>query len=397
MPSPVTVSYPSRHTLDQFDVCIVGAGVIGLAIAWQLSRAKRNGKSLSVVVLEQAPGFGQHISSHNSEVIHAGIYYPPDSLKASLCVAGRQRLYQFCQDYRVNHRRLGKFIIAGPHEEAALNMLLQNARSSGVASLTPVSSVQFVASEPAVRASHVLFSPDSGILDSHGFMQTLLDLAVMTGVIFAPRSRVTLVSPQQESFVVCCDIERSEPGAPEPYRFQSRIVINCAGLQAQALAENIEGLDKASIPRLHPCKGTYFIYRGKSPFKHLIYPMPEAGVRGLGIHGTLDLASQLRFGPNTEYVDALDYSVDPGLRTVYAEAIRTYFPSIETERLFPAYSGIRPKLSGPDAGFRDFEIQDETRHRVPGLIQLFGIESPGLTASLAIAELVEGRLKDLTS
>ena len=390
MPAAV-VGKPSS---DQFDVCIVGAGVIGLAIAWRLSIA-RHSRPLSIVLLEQEASFGQHISSRNSEVIHAGIYYPPDSLKARLCLRGRQQLYEFCEQYSVPHRRVGKYIVAQTGEQPALEALHGNALASGVNNLKLVDKNSLLIAEPALRADHGMYSPDSGIIDSHSLMQTLLTLCTQSGTIYSPRSTVMEVSRRRDLFIVSSKHMANPSAAAENYQFSASVVINSCGLEATKLAAQIDGLDPADIPVVYPCKGSYYSYSGKSPFQHLIYPLPEPGMRGLGIHATLDMAGQLRFGPNAEYIDKLDYAVDCGLQDLYSAAIRRYFPALEAGRLLPTYSGIRPKLSAAGDAAADFLIQDEKQHGLEGLIQLFGIESPGLTASLAIAETVEAKVRDL--
>lgn len=376
--------------MDQFDLCIIGGGVIGLSVARQLHwRLRDNSKPLRSVLLEQATAFGQGISSRNSEVIHAGIYYPAGSLKARLCVQGRQQLYQFCHDFNVPHRRTGKLIIAPQDRVAELLSLQENARQCGVENLLWLDQPRLASLEPQVRGGAALLSPDSGIIDSHHYMQTLLTQSEQLGLLFSPRSKVTKVARAKGGYVV-----HSSHGlqGEQEYQFFCRSLVNCAGLFAGLVAEKIEGLPSNAIPRMYPCKGSYFSYRGKSPFSHLVYPLPEANVKGLGVHGTLDMAGQLKFGPDAEYVEKFEYEVDAAKRQLFAQAIRQYFPQLDAERLEPAYSGIRPKLSGPGQGFADFLLQDDTVHGLPGLLQCFGIESPGLTASLALGDLVAEKL-----
>jgi L-2-hydroxyglutarate oxidase LhgO len=243
--------------------------------------------------------------------------------------------------------------------------------------------------ESSVSAVAALHSPVSGIIDSHAYMTSLLQQAETLGVVYAPRTRVEAIGNGGSGFVIDASIAvRGQPGTREPYRFSAATVVNCTGLHATALAERISGVSAASIPRHHYCKGDYFSYLGRNPFQRLIYPMPEADSAGLGIHATLDLGGRVRFGPDTEYIEQAHYHIDPGKAVTFAARIRDYFPAIEAELLKPDYAGIRPKLTGPGEPAADFKIQDYREHGVPGLIQLFGIESPGLTASLAIAELV---------
>ncbi|MEX2130216.1 MAG: NAD(P)/FAD-dependent oxidoreductase [Pseudohongiellaceae bacterium] len=378
--------------MDQFDVCIVGAGAVGLAIARQLLCNGGDSKHLKLVLLEQNSKYGQGISSRNSEVIHAGIYYPPGSLKAKLCVRGRHLLYEYCSRYKVPCKQTGKLIIAQEVEQTALLALRNNAVASGVDDLEWVDKARLHKLESAVHAEHALYCPHSGIIDGHQFMQTMLFEAESAGLMYVPRTSVIKIKQADLGFMVT---STSQQQPEESFQFRSTVVINSCGLDAQNLAMHIDGLAVELIPPIFPCKGSYFEYRGKSPFRHLVYPLPESGIRSLGIHGTLDLAGQLRFGPDAEFVDELDYTVDPGARDKFAEAIRNYFPTLEKERLVPAYSGIRPKLSGPGQGFADFMIQDESEHGMQGLLQLFGIESPGLTASLALGEMIQSRVVKL--
>ena len=382
--------------MDKFDVCIAGAGVVGLAIAYQFACSPRY-KNKSIVVLEQESGFGQHASSRNSEVIHAGIYYPEGSLKASLCVRGKELLYEHCRRYDIPHRRLGKLIVAQAGEESGLEALQSGAEANGVDDLRLIGQSALRVREPALSAACALLSPSTGIIDSHAFMQSLLHLAEQAGVQFAPYTCVRSVSTSSQGFVVDTRISvgvgvGAGAGA-EDYRFHSETFINCAGLEAQRLAARIDGVRAGSIPELHLCKGDYFIYRGSNPFSQLIYPLPETNTQGLGIHSTVDLGGRLRFGPDSQYVDTPDYQVDGGKATRFADAVKCYFPGVEVARLAPAYSGIRPKLAAEGEAAADFRIQAGDEHGVAGLIQLFGIESPGLTAGLAIGEYVCGLLE----
>ncbi len=371
--------------MDKFSVCIAGAGVVGLAIAYQLSRSGRFAPD-TIVILEQDGDFGQHTSSRNSEVIHAGIYYPADSLKARLCVRGKQQLYEYCQSYEIPFRKLGKCIISNESDDSSLEKLKARAELNGVEDLEFWPQDKLATEEPAVSARHALFSPSTGIIDSHSYMQSLLHQAQMAGVLFAPNTRVDVVSRRGDDFEVSTSIARN--AKEEAYLLQCELFINCAGLGAQDLAQRIDGCQDRAIPELFPCKGDYFAYNGKNPFKHLIYPLPEANTQGLGIHSTTDMSGQLRFGPDTEYVETLYYDIDASKAERFADAARSYFPAIETKRLAPSYSGIRPKLAGPGMAVADFVIQTPSQNGQSGLLQLFGIESPGLTSSLAIAEYV---------
>jgi L-2-hydroxyglutarate oxidase LhgO len=371
--------------VDHFDTCVAGAGVVGLAITRQLSLS--SSVAGDILLLEQHGSPGQETSSRNSEVIHAGLYYPPGSLKAKYCVEGRERLYRYCQQYDVPHKRLGKYIVAADDELPQLQALLENAQLNGVSNLVYVDKSALRHAEPQVAASHALFSPDSGIIDSHALMQSLLQQAEANGACFAPYSRISAVEPQASGFLVTALC--GSPGRQETYQFSCRQLINSAGLHAQTLAAAVHGLKPGSIPPLYLCKGSYFSLRGKSPFSHLIYPLPEKNQQGLGVHATLDMSGQVRFGPDVEYTQTLDFSVESDKRHVFCNAIQRYYPGLKAEDLQADYAGMRPKLQAPDGTFRDFIIQDESAQGLPGLIQLFGIESPGLTASLAIACAVE--------
>jgi L-2-hydroxyglutarate oxidase LhgO len=376
---------------DHFDIAIVGAGVIGLAIAQRLSAA-RHMANRSIVLLDQENSIGQHVSSRNSEVIHAGLYYPSGSLKADFCVRGKELLYAHCQRHRVPYRRLGKLVVAGPEETAELEKLQCQGNANGVMDLSILDRGALNRLENAVAGTAALFSPSSGIVDAHDFMLSLLHLAENNGVLFAPRTRVERIESEAEQFKVATLIGDHQ----HSYHFCCSVLINCAGLEATRLAHRIDGINQTSIPELFLCKGDYFSFRGRNPFKHLVYPVPEANTAGLGIHATLDMAGRLRFGPDTQYVDKIDYQVDAAKAEAFSSAIQRYFPGIKAGDLNPDYAGIRPKLSGPGQPAADFLIQQADQHGVPGLVQLFGIESPGLTASLAVAEWIrDSVLRDL--
>lgn len=367
-----------QSNLDHFDSCIVGAGVVGLAIARRLALSGQ-----SVVVIEKAPWYGSEISSRNSEVIHAGIYYPTGSLKAQLCVEGKEKLYQYCISHNIGHKKLGKLIVANSDAQAQdLAALKRKAEDNGVMDLQWVSTEQLRQWEPNVAGSAALLSPSTGIIDSHALMTSLVaEIESKQGILCLKTEfkRATCQgSDQSGGFIV--NVE----SVGEAYRFACTNLINCAGLGAQSVAANIQSSDAFDIPPLHHCKGCYFSLSGKSPFNRLIYPMPEANTTGLGVHATLDLSGQAKFGPDTEYLDGEDYQVPESRRSQFADAIKRYFPALDESRLTPAYAGIRPKIQGPGEPARDFIIQQSGA----GLIQLFGIESPGLTSSLAIADHV---------
>lgn len=369
--------------MERFDVCIVGAGVVGLAIAYRLSLSNR-----SVILLEKNSLYGQETSSRNSEVVHAGIYYPPGSLKARFCVEGKQRLYDFCETYSVPFKKTGKLIVAqSDSQREELNRLAKNAQQNGVNDLQFFDASRLAQAEPKVKGVAALYSPSTGIIDSHHLMTTLLSLAQQANFLYAPCTEFVCARKISERF----NIQVKSVG--EFYEFQASTLIDTAGLSAMQVSNNIDALPKAAVPELHLCKGDYFSYSGTSPFSHLVYPLPEPNSVGLGIHATLDLAGSLRFGPDARYLVSNDthinYSVDENKRTIFADAISRYFPDIDVSRLQPAYSGVRPKLNPQGAPAQDFKIQTCKEHSVPGLVCLYGIESPGLTSALAIAEYIE--------
>jgi L-2-hydroxyglutarate oxidase LhgO len=371
--------------MDHIDTCVVGAGVVGLAVAKSLARS--NGDS---VVLEQESRFGEGISSRNSEVIHAGIYYPAGSLKAELCVAGKQMLYEYCEQRSIGHNKIGKLIVAtSGSEESELELILAKAQANGVEDIKRVSAQKLAELEPNLSAKSGLLSPSTGIVSSHELMTALLGDYQSAGGTFVPNTRVTSISPGQAKFIVRCDIDGAN------YEFSCRVLVNSAGLGAQAITGMIDGFDPSLVPPLYLCRGNYFLLQGANPFRHLIYPVPEAGGAGLGVHATIDLGQQVKFGPDVEYVEAENYAVSLTKMAASYAAIRRYYPALADDQLIPGYVGIRPKLQGPNDSPRDFVIQDESLHQVPGLIQLFGIESPGLTSSMAIAETVSARLDHL--
>ena len=363
---------------NHFDCCIIGAGVVGLAIAHELALRQR-----SVVILEQADRHGSGISSRNSEVIHAGIYYPAGSLKATLCVEGRERLYRFCESRGVRHQRIGKLIVAStPEQTRDLESILQKAAANGVTDLQQIGRKELAQMEPNVAGISALLSPATGIVDSDGLMLALLAGIDAHGGTLCLKTEFLQAERCSDGF----SIQANSVG--ESCHFRCEQLINAAGLGAQTVAARINGLDLKTIPPLHLCAGRYFALSGAAPFTRLIYPLPDAAMTGLGIHATLDLQGQVRFGPDTAYIAKEDYRVADELRADFARAIRRYFPALDESRLIPAYAGIRPKIQGPGEPARDFSIDQP----LPGLINLFGIESPGLTAALALARHVADRL-----
>ena len=364
--------------MDYLHTCVIGGGVVGLAIARELANFGRD-----VVVLDKELKYGQGVSSRNSEVIHAGIYYPKNSLKAEFCVRGKQLLYEYCETHRVEYKRCGKLIVATEFvEEEELGTIKEKASANGVVDLEYWSSKKLKMEEPNVSATLALFSPSTGVVSSHDLMTAYLaDLEALGGV-FIGGSTVISVEPERERFIVNCSLGR------DAYCFECSVLINSAGLGAQAVAHNIAGLNQNAIPKLHYCKGNYFVLSGKPPFSHLIYPVPEPSGAGLGVHATIDIAGQIKFGPDVEYIEKENYEVSEYRLGEYYRAVRRYYPSLKDNQLTPGYSGIRPKLQGPYDSPKDYVIQTKEDHNLPGLVQLFGIESPGLTSSLAIAEHV---------
>ena len=360
---------------EKVDCVVIGAGVVGLAVARALAM-----KGRETLVIEAADAIGTGTSSRNSEVIHAGIYYPPGSAKASLCVAGRHLLYSYCAWRGIEHRRCGKLIVAADREQMrALEKIEATARANGVSDLRRLTAAEARAMEPALSCVAALLSPSTGIIDSHGLMLALqrdLEEAGGTVALRAPMIRGECHA----------DGIHLEVGSDGPVELAARVVINSAGLGAQQVARSIEGVPPHTIPSLALAKGNYYVLRGSSPFGHLVYPVPEPG--GLGVHLTLDLAGQAKFGPDVEWIEKLDYHVDPARAESFYRVIRRYWPQLPDGALQPGYAGIRPKLSGPGAAAADFLIQGPEAHGLPGLVNLYGIESPGLTAALAIAERV---------
>ncbi|HTB86360.1 MAG TPA: NAD(P)/FAD-dependent oxidoreductase [Steroidobacteraceae bacterium] len=362
--------------MNDVDCIVVGAGVIGLSIARALALAGRE-----VIILERERHFGMHTSSRNSEVIHAGIHYEPHSLKARMCVAGRDLLYRYCAERGIPHRRCGKFTVATAESQlAVLQNIESNARASGVFDLQWLEGSEARRAEPELRCIRALSSPSTGIIDSHSFMQSLLADAEANGATMAYDTKVTSLRATPGG------IEIAINGESAPV-VRARTVVNSAGLQADRVAASIQDFPAQFIPKVSFAKGSYFALSGASPFSRLVYPAPPPGGH-LGIHMTLDLAGAARFGPDCEWVRNLDYAVDPQRMALFAEAIRQYWPGLTEAKLYPAYAGIRPKVSGPGEAARDFCISGPKEHGVAGVVNLFGMESPGLTASLALGEYI---------
>jgi L-2-hydroxyglutarate oxidase LhgO len=367
--------------MDSVECLVIGAGVVGLAIARALARLGRE-----VVVLEGERIIGSGASSRNSEVIHAGIYYPTGLDKTRLCVEGKEMLYAFCREYGVPHRRCGKILVATTEGEIGnLAAIKKQAEANGVTDLAWLGGDEARALEPALAAAKALISPSTGIIDSHAFMLALQGDAERHGAALALETPVVSGRTAARGLII-------ETGGPSPTQIAANIVVNSAGLGAQALARSIAGMPHEKIPPLHLAKGNYFALATPSPFSHLIYPIPAPG--GLGVHLTLDISGRARFGPDVEWIEAIDYAVDPKRGNAFYAAVRSYWPALPDDALQPDYSGIRPKIERPGGSNTDFLIQDQRDHGVAGLVNLFGIESPGLTSSLAIADWVAALVQE---
>ena len=365
--------------MESVDAVVIGAGVVGLAVARELANAGRE-----VLILEAESHFGTQTSSRNSEVIHAGIYYPTASLKARLCVQGREMLYHYCVERGVPHRQIGKVLVASTEDErTVLAKYAHQAAINGVM-LEPLDSAGVRSLEPEVKAVSGLWSPTTGIIDSHSLMLALLGDAQARDAMLVVQTPVTGVRVVDRGF------ELSTGGA-DPMRLRCRMLVNSAGLAAQQMAASIEGLAPQHVPPAYYAKGHYFSLAARAPITHLVYPMPDEA--GLGIHVTLDLAGRCKFGPDvTRWLLAPDYVFEDGLEPRFAAAIRRYWPGLPDGALQPDYTGVRPKVSGPGQAAGDFVLQGPGTYGLPGLVNLFGIESPGLTASLAIAREVASML-----
>jgi len=359
--------------VEKLDAVVIGAGVVGLAVARALAMAGRE-----VVILEAEDAIGTHTSSRNSEVIHAGIYYAKNSLKARSCVAGKELLYEYCVAHGVPHQRCGKLIVAVDNNQLSeLETIQKRAHANGVTDVVWMSSSQALALEPELACAAALYSPSTGIIDSHALMLAYLGDAEDRGAMLALKSSLEKAFLEKDGFVL--HVAGAEP-------IKTGILVNSAGLKAPSVARLIDGYPKEKAPRELYAKGNYYSLNKKSPFSRLVYPVPEPG--GLGVHVTLDLAGQARFGPDVEWVEHIAYEVDPKRAERFYAAIRRYWPGLPDGALLPGYAGIRPKTAGPGEPPSDFVVQGPRAHRVPGLVNLFGIESPGLTSSLALAGIV---------
>ena len=361
--------------MEQVDCIVAGAGVVGLAVARALAMSGRE-----VIVLEAAEGIGTETSSRNSEVIHAGIYYPANSLMARFCVAGRRMLYPYCTEKGVPHRNCGKLIVAtNEREDAMLAGIKIRAETNGVEGMRVLTAAEAIAMEPNLRCTSARHSPATGIIDSHTYMLALQGDAENAGAV------AVFFSPVLGARVTGRRIE-VDVGGVDPMTLRCNLLVNSAGLHAPGLAGKIVGMPVERVPTAYFARGNYFTLTGRSPFSRLIYPVPVPG--GLGVHLTMDLGGQAKFGPDVEWIDAIDYTVDPSRSDSFYAAVRTYWPGLKDGALQPGYAGIRPKIVPKGAPAQDFVVQGPQTHGVAGLINLFGIESPGLTASLAIAEHV---------
>jgi L-2-hydroxyglutarate oxidase LhgO len=380
--------------MERVETLVIGAGVIGLAVAWRLARA-----GCEVIVAEAGTQIGAETSSRNSEVIHAGLYYPAGSLKARLCRAGRDALYAYCEARAIPCRRLSKLIVAADEgQEAQFDGIRARAAANGVEDLRLLTGAQARALEPELAGTAALLSPSTGIIDSHALMLSLQGEAQEHGAMLAFGAPVLRGEVIDRGIAV-------EVGGAAPMTLVCRTLVNAAGLGAWRVARGLAGFPAHAVPPRHLAKGNYYALAGRAPFRRLIYPVPEDG--GLGVHLTLDLGGQARFGPDVEWLDVegqgregqggpdapLDYGVDPARAAPFYAAIRRYWPGLRDGALMPAYSGIRPKLSGPGMPAADFLVQGPEAHGIPGLVNLFGIESPGLTSCLALAETVLERLE----
>ena len=364
--------------MEQVECVVVGAGVVGLAVARRLALAGHE-----VLVLESEAAIGMITSSRNSEVIHAGIYYPHNSLMARFCVLGRSMLYAYCAEHGVPHNNCGKLIVATSDAETErLAAIRQHAALNGV-ELRMIGAAEARALEPAVHCTAALLSPATGIIDSHSYMLALRGDAEAGGASIAFKAPLEKAAIADDGFVLGV-------GGDDPLTLGCRIFVNAAGLNAPAIAQRIVGMPRDKIPTAYFAKGNYFSLTSRAPFSRLIYPVPVPG--GLGVHLTLDLAGQARFGPDVEWIDAIDYAVDPDRAEKFYPAIRRYWPGLPDGALQPSYSGIRPKIVPPAIANQDFVVQGPRDHGVSGLVNLFGIESPGLTSSLAIADYVLEKL-----
>ena len=372
--------------MEQVSAVVIGAGVVGLAVARAIANELANSQSAAdVFVLERASSIGTETSSRNSEVIHAGIYYPQNSLKAKLCVQGKELLYSYLGQRGLPHKRLGKLIVAtNAAQDQMLKAIKEKAELNGVMDLELLTQNQAIAIEPELFCTSALLSPSTGILDTHSYMLSLQGDFENAGgtVVF----QTEVVGAECTEKGICIKTNTGDS-------LLAKWVVNCAGLHAPNLAKLFSGSDDSNLPNAYYAKGNYFLLQGKSPFQRLIYPVPEAA--GLGVHLTLDLGGQVKFGPDVEWVeDAASLSVNPARGERFYEAVRSYWPGLKDGSLIPGYAGIRPKINASNEPSADFKISDHKEHKIPGLIHLLGIESPGITSSLAIANEVLSRLRN---
>ena len=375
--------------MDRVDCVVIGAGVIGLAIAREMALQGRE-----TILLERESAFGTISSARNSEVIHAGIYYPKDSLKAKLCVEGNRMLYEYCRTHHVATQPYGKLIVASDDSQLDdLQAILYKAQQNNVPEIKIITGEQAKSIEPELQCSAAVLSASTGIVDSHGFMLSLLGGFEDAGGMIAYQSPLISAKPigsnAQDGFEL-------EIGGADGMRIETKLLINCAGMSAPAIAKKITGLSQEQIPKAYFAKGNYFSLSGKSPFRHLIYPIPEPG--GLGVHLTLDMGGQAKFGPDVEWLeidaeDQIDYTVNPKRGDGFYAAVRKYWPGLKDNALQPDYSGVRAKIVSPNSPAGDFCFNTPKDHGLEGLFNLYGFESPGLTSSLAIAKYLEGQIK----
>ena len=375
--------------MDRVDCVVIGAGVIGLAVAREMALQGRE-----TILLERESAFGTISSARNSEVIHAGIYYPKDSLKAKLCVEGNRMLYEYCRTHHVATQPYGKLIVASDDSQLDdLQAILYKAQQNNVPEIKLITGEQAKAMEPDLQCSAAVLSASTGIVDSHGFMLSLLGGFEDAGGMIAYQSPLISAKPigskAQDGFEL-------EIGGADGMKIQTKLLINCAGMSAPTIAQKITGLSQDQIPKAYFAKGNYFSLSGKSPFKHLIYPIPEPG--GLGVHLTLDMGGQAKFGPDVEWLEIddenqIDYTVNPKRGDGFYAAVRKYWPGLKDNALQPDYSGVRAKIVPPNSPAGDFCFNTPKDHGLEGLFNLYGFESPGLTSSLAIAKYLEGQIK----
>ena len=375
--------------MEQVYCVVIGAGVVGLAVAREMALQGRE-----TILLEREGSFGTISSARNSEVIHAGIYYPKDSLKAKLCVEGNRLLYEYCRTHQVGTQPYGKLIVADETQINDLQAILYKAQNNGVPEVKMISGEEAKQLEPKLKCSAALLSASTGIVDSHAYMLSLLGGFEDAGGMIAYHSPLMSAKPIGHSAEGGFELSI---GGPDGMQLQTKLLINCAGMSAPAIAQKIEGLNKDQIPKAYFAKGNYFSLSGKSPFTHLIYPIPEPG--GLGVHLTLDMGGQAKFGPDVEWLDIqneeqIDYTVDPKRGESFYEAVRRYWPELKDNSLQPDYSGVRAKIVPPNSPAGDFCFNTPQDHGLQGLYNLYGFESPGLTSSIAIAKYLEGKIKN---